>query len=166
MEREVKPTVEELANVGVELIHSHTMRLRCQRCGEQWIVEECPPSPPKANGKARLYRGKMPCGYWRCPNDCNADHRGRVAAYEEPSLTRAGVDVLDYHGVCLRCMKCGDLWWSFVTPGSGMTAGYWRCTSGCNSAPMSDAEALAIAAARLGDSVPVVPIWSEEVGTA
>ena len=52
-------TKEELLKVGVELINQHTAHLKCMICGQVW-------SPNLLEG------GKLPKGYWQCPNGCNS----------------------------------------------------------------------------------------------
>jgi hypothetical protein len=51
-------TERELHKFSVEIIDKHSMRLRCEKCGEVW-------SPNLGT------LGRLPSGYWRCPNGCN-----------------------------------------------------------------------------------------------
>jgi len=48
----------ELKKVGVKVIDKKTVRLECERCGQQW-------SPNLLSG------GDFPRGYWKCPEGCN-----------------------------------------------------------------------------------------------
>jgi len=50
----------ELAKFAVDLEDSDRIILRCNQCGKGW-------SPNILRG------GKLPRGYWRCPNRCNSD---------------------------------------------------------------------------------------------
>jgi hypothetical protein len=54
-------TVRQLAKVGVELrdILTNASCIKCKQCGQTW-------SPVRPSG------GKLPRGYWKCPNGCNA----------------------------------------------------------------------------------------------
>lgn len=58
--RPKRPTAAQLAKVGVELrdILSNSACLACERCGQAW-------SPNLRGG------GRLPRGYWKCPNGCN-----------------------------------------------------------------------------------------------
>lgn len=48
----------ELAKVGVKMAgHSH-VRLKCEGCGQTWAQNI-------------LSGGRMPRGYWKCPDGCN-----------------------------------------------------------------------------------------------
>ena len=61
MEEAIRPrrlTDYELAKVGVEITNRGNIWLRCKLCGKNW-------SPNIQTG------GKMPRGYWKCPNGCN-----------------------------------------------------------------------------------------------
>lgn len=51
-----------LARAGVELIDPNRVSLRCGFCGQLWFPNI-------------LTGGKLPRGYWRCPNDCNKHAR-------------------------------------------------------------------------------------------
>lgn len=51
----------ELAKVDVELTDASRVWLACNNCGQQW-------SPNILPG------GKLPSGYWKCPNGCNVAH--------------------------------------------------------------------------------------------
>ena len=52
-------TDHELAKVDVEIYIHHLLQLQCKNCGQIW-------SPNLLPG------GRLPKGYWRCPNGCNA----------------------------------------------------------------------------------------------
>lgn len=52
-------TERELARFGVTLSNPNGVQLTCDACGQSW-------SPILRAG------GRMPRGYWRCPNGCNA----------------------------------------------------------------------------------------------
>ncbi len=56
--RPLRFTERELAKFGVEITDSHRVWLRCTNCGQGW-------SPNLLSG------GRMPRGYWKCPNECN-----------------------------------------------------------------------------------------------
>ncbi len=47
-----------LSKVGVELLSSNPLWLRCKKCGKAW-------SPPIKAG------GKPARNYWKCPTGCN-----------------------------------------------------------------------------------------------
>ena len=47
---------------GIELIDPHRVWYQCQQCGQMW-------SPDIQRG------GRMPRGYWKCPNGCNWDRK-------------------------------------------------------------------------------------------
>jgi hypothetical protein len=49
-----------LSKKNVEMIDGHTLQLRCETCGAIW-------SPNLRPG------GRLPHGYWKCPNGCNAE---------------------------------------------------------------------------------------------
>ncbi len=49
----------ELAQCGVEVVDTHSILLRCEECGQVWSPNLLP------NG------GRLPRGYWMCPNACN-----------------------------------------------------------------------------------------------
>jgi len=49
----------QLSKVGVEVLDRTHVHLRCKVCGTTW-------SPNLRTG------GKLPRGYWKCPNGCNA----------------------------------------------------------------------------------------------
>lgn len=51
-------TDRELSKVGVQLTDDQYLILHCVQCGQGW-------SPNLRRG------GKLPYGYWRCPNGCN-----------------------------------------------------------------------------------------------
>jgi len=48
----------QLKKVAVSIVSNQTLRLRCDKCFEEWAV--------KSKGL------RMPKGYWKCPNGCNA----------------------------------------------------------------------------------------------
>jgi len=48
----------ELKKVGIEFEDSHSVHLKCKKCGQRW-------SPNLQEG------GRLPRGYWKCPNGCN-----------------------------------------------------------------------------------------------
>ena len=48
----------ELEKVGVEIINPERVMLKCKSCQQQW-------SPNILSG------GRLPKGYWKCPNRCN-----------------------------------------------------------------------------------------------
>ena len=61
--RRIRPsrcTIGQLDRVGVDLIDEYMPLLGCQECGHRW-------RPNILGG------GKMPRGYWKCPENCNAD---------------------------------------------------------------------------------------------
>lgn len=47
-----------IQQVGVEVINENSLWLKCQVCGQTW-------SPNLRTG------GRLPRGYWKCPNGCN-----------------------------------------------------------------------------------------------
>jgi len=51
-------TEKELDKVSVEIMDHNSLRLRCEQCEQVW-------SPNLGTG------GRLPNGYWRCPNGCN-----------------------------------------------------------------------------------------------
>ena len=51
-------TESQLRKVGVTIYCDHTGKLQCRDCGQIW-------QPMLRRG------GKMPRGYWKCPNGCN-----------------------------------------------------------------------------------------------
>ena len=55
-----KYTPGQMDKAGVEVISQHNVWLRCKQCGQAW-------SPNLGR------EGRLPRGYWRCPNGCNAD---------------------------------------------------------------------------------------------
>lgn len=55
-------TENELNKVGVRIIKSEPLSLRCGKCAHTW--------PLKQKG-LRLLRG-----YWKCPNGCNSQGQG------------------------------------------------------------------------------------------
>lgn len=48
----------ELQKVGISWVGRAPLLLRCDQCGEQWQIT-----------KKGL---RLPKGYWKCPNGCNA----------------------------------------------------------------------------------------------
>jgi hypothetical protein len=50
-----------LAKLGVEILDKSKVHLSCNNCGQGW-------SPNILAG------GRLPRGYWKCPNGCN--HQG------------------------------------------------------------------------------------------
>jgi hypothetical protein len=58
MRRPKKVSNDELKKVGVKIISRHTVLLECESCGQRWA--------PNIQGE-----GRMPRGYWKCPNGCN-----------------------------------------------------------------------------------------------
>ena len=60
-------TDSDMAKVGVEIINFNEGQLRCKACGVVW-------TPMK--GK----KGRLPRGYWHCPNGHNVPH-----GLDEPS---------------------------------------------------------------------------------
>ena len=57
--RPLRATPAELAKVDVKIVDAHNFWLKCTACGRSW-------SP---NLRAR---GRLPRGYWQCPEGCNA----------------------------------------------------------------------------------------------
>jgi hypothetical protein len=55
-------TEAELAKAGVTIV-SERPCLRCDRCGQAWYPD-------------LLAGGKLPRGYWRCPQGCNVLEQG------------------------------------------------------------------------------------------
>ena len=54
---------KQLNKVGVRIVKSESLTLRCMRCTQTWVVKQ---------------KGlRLPRGYWRCPNSCNAETRKR-----------------------------------------------------------------------------------------
>jgi len=58
-------TASEMERVGVEIVDVETTRLRCMTCGQSW-------SPNIQSG------GRLPNGYWQCPNNCNSPDKSEV----------------------------------------------------------------------------------------
>jgi hypothetical protein len=56
--RPSKCTAGELGKAGVTLVSEEPLFLQCDQCGQQW-------SPDLGRG------GRLPRGYWHCPNGCN-----------------------------------------------------------------------------------------------
>jgi len=56
--RPSKCTAGELRKAGVILVSVDRLLLQCNQCGQQW-------SPDLGRG------GRLPRGYWHCPNGCN-----------------------------------------------------------------------------------------------
>ena len=49
---------EKLAKLGVQILNRFDLELECMRCHEAWSPRRHPD-------------GKLPHGYWKCPNRCN-----------------------------------------------------------------------------------------------
>lgn len=49
---------DKLAKLGVQILNRYDLELECMRCAERW-------SPKRTPG------GRLPRGYWHCPNRCN-----------------------------------------------------------------------------------------------
>lgn len=49
---------DRLAKLGVKNPNRYDMQLQCARCGEIWTPQPLPD-------------GRLPRGYWKCPNRCN-----------------------------------------------------------------------------------------------
>ncbi len=61
MEQQQRPksfTDKELSKVGVRILDPVQEKLCCERCGAEWMLK-------------LTYRGNLPHGYWKCPNECN-----------------------------------------------------------------------------------------------
>ncbi len=57
-------TEAELKKAGVKILSASNVQLKCEACGSWW-------SPNLLSG------GRLPRGYWKCPNGCNdATKRG------------------------------------------------------------------------------------------
>jgi hypothetical protein len=52
----IMPTVHSLAGVGVTLLSSDPLELQCNKCKSVWQP-------------GRLSSGRLPPGWWKCPND-------------------------------------------------------------------------------------------------
>jgi hypothetical protein len=53
-----EPSETQLKKVGVTILRRRVFTLKCCRCSKEWAVKE---------------RGlRLPKGYWKCPNGCNA----------------------------------------------------------------------------------------------
>ena len=61
MHRPRRCTESEVNQAGVTLAYPHGLGLACHQCGQVWY----PMLPPGG--------GRLPRGYWRCPNRCNTD---------------------------------------------------------------------------------------------
>ncbi len=48
----------QLARMGIRLLNKYDLLMQCMNCGETW-------SPTTGA------HGRLPEGYWRCPNRCN-----------------------------------------------------------------------------------------------
>ena len=53
-----KRFIREMLKKGVEVTDFDRLHLRCKSCGTSW-------SPNIQSG------GRLPRGYWKCPNECN-----------------------------------------------------------------------------------------------
>jgi hypothetical protein len=60
-------TVVELKKVDVEIVDPFAVLLKCWKCGFEW-------SPPRRRG------GRLPRGYWNCPNGCNRSKESPIWA--------------------------------------------------------------------------------------
>jgi hypothetical protein len=58
MIRPKRLTSGEMKKVGVNLLGKRNIKLECKKCGQAW-------SPNFQSG------GRLPKGYWKCPNGCN-----------------------------------------------------------------------------------------------
>lgn len=58
LKRPKRYNTAQLALAGVELMSAERAHLRCMNCGKAW-------SPNLQSG------GRLPRGYWKCPNRCN-----------------------------------------------------------------------------------------------
>ncbi len=61
MKRPAEFTEKELKKVGVTITDIRRTMLRCDKCGQYW-------SPNIQPG------GRLPRGYWKCPNGCNVSN--------------------------------------------------------------------------------------------
>lgn len=52
----ITPTKRSLAGVGVTLLSSDPLELQCNKCKSLWQP-------------GRLSNGRLPTGWWKCPND-------------------------------------------------------------------------------------------------
>ena len=65
-----------LRRVGVSILSTNPLRLRCDACGEVWNVDR---------------KGlRLPKGYWRCDAGCNTPARERLGE-ESPRLDSTGL---------------------------------------------------------------------------
>ncbi len=55
---------KELAKVKVRVVDRNRIWLQCDDCGQKWSPE-------------LLRSGRLPRGYWKCPNGCNTDGKTR-----------------------------------------------------------------------------------------
>lgn len=53
----------DLERVGVVILSESSFHLQCVQCQQVW-------SPNMLRG------GRLPRGYWKCPNGCNTSHAG------------------------------------------------------------------------------------------
>jgi hypothetical protein len=53
-----RPFIREMDRKGVDVLDHNRIVLRCRECMQEW-------SPDIQPG------GRMPRGYWKCPNGCN-----------------------------------------------------------------------------------------------
>jgi hypothetical protein len=52
-----EPSNNQLKKVGVRLVKSELLTLRCSRCAKTWTIKQI--------------GLRLPKGYWKCPNGCN-----------------------------------------------------------------------------------------------
>ena len=57
-------TKPQMKAAGVEVLNRPGINLRCVQCGQKWR--------PRLIG-----RGRLPGGYWRCPQGCNGQAEDR-----------------------------------------------------------------------------------------
>lgn len=51
----------QLKKVGVIIVNSESLTLRCGKCSQSWAVKQ---------------RGlRLPKGYWKCPRGCNSSEK-------------------------------------------------------------------------------------------
>ena len=64
----------QLKKVGVSLVKTGLLKLRCRECNETWRIKQ---------------KGlRLPKGYWKCPNGCNWRGRRPEASDGAGVLTR------------------------------------------------------------------------------
>jgi hypothetical protein len=47
-------------------------------------------------------------------------------------LARLGVELLNKHGLVLRCTNCGESWTAHTDSNGRLFSGYWVCPNKCN----------------------------------